>query len=423
MKINRALAILCVLITMVISNGYSQGGLSPYSQLGIGDIQRNSLIQHNGMGGLGISNGSSFYMNTLNPALLPYNRLTVYEVSWAYTNRSYQQGDATASSDGGNINYLSTAFPGKRGIWTFGFGLGPYSTVQYDFSRQSTIPGTSIISQFSDSGTGGINQANLSAGVNLGAGISVGLKFAYLFGSIKKETSNFVNDPASPPIYVPVLFDRLSVSDIQLGLGLAYAKKLNEDLSLNLGFVFDRGSEIKARQFQSIETRLISGTSIAVDTLQDDVRGNIDIPNFFGFGASLRKGLKWTIGADVHLQNWGDYSNFGGTNPDFKESMKLILGGEFTPDVQSTESYWERVTYRLGLNYHQTPYIFNQQEIDEFGINFGLTMPVSRFSSLNFAFGFGARGNTDNDLIRDQFYQIQFGITFNDQWFIKRVYD
>ena len=78
----------------------------------------------------------------------------------------------------------------------------------------------------------------------------------------------------------------------------------------------------------------------------------------------------------------------------------------------------------LGFNYQKTPYLVNQQEIDDFGINFGVTFPLRNISRLSLAFKVGERGTTDNDLIQERYYRAYLGITVNDnKWFIRRKFD
>ena len=71
----------------------------------------------------------------------------------------------------------------------------------------------------------------------------------------------------------------------------------------------------------------------------------------------------------------------------------------------------------------ETPYVVNDITINDFGINFGASLPVSGFSSIDLAAKFGRLGTTDNGLIKESYYQIVIGATINDRWFIKRKYD
>ena len=134
------------------------------------------------------------------------------------------------------------------------------------------------------------------------------------------------------------------------------------------------------------------------------------------------------IGLDARFQKWTDFKNFNGSNENLGDQIKIIFGGELTPEATSVTSYFKRVTYRFGLSYENTPYQianadgqFNQ--VNDFGINLGWTMPVSRISNLDFAFTYGVRGNVDDTLIREQYFRFHLGVTFNDRWFIQRRYN
>jgi hypothetical protein len=78
----------------------------------------------------------------------------------------------------------------------------------------------------------------------------------------------------------------------------------------------------------------------------------------------------------------------------------------------------------VGIRYQQTPYLVNDQKINDFGINFGVTLPLRSLSRLSLAFQVGQRGSTDNDLIQERYFRANLGITVNDnKWFIRRKFD
>jgi len=39
------------------------------------------------------------------------------------------------------------------------------------------------------------------------------------------------------------------------------------------------------------------------------------------------------------------------------------------------------------------------------------------------AFKWGKRGNKDENILEESYFKIYLGLTFNDQWFIKRKFD
>jgi hypothetical protein len=93
-----------------------------------------------------------------------------------------------------------------------------------------------------------------------------------------------------------------------------------------------------------------------------------------------------------------------------------------TPDPFATENYLKVWTYRLGVSMEQAPFLANGKPVKDLGINFGFSLPAGR-SSLDFAFKYGKRGNKSDNLLEENYFKIYFGITFNDQWFIKRKFD
>jgi hypothetical protein len=70
----------------------------------------------------------------------------------------------------------------------------------------------------------------------------------------------------------------------------------------------------------------------------------------------------------------------------------------------------------------QLPYLANGNKVKDIGINFGLSLPAGR-SSLDIGFRYGKRGNRADNLFEESYMKIFFGVSFNDNWFIKRKFD
>ena len=81
------------------------------------------------------------------------------------------------------------------------------------------------------------------------------------------------------------------------------------------------------------------------------------------------------------------------------------------------QSYLSRVTYQFGFNYEKTPIQINNTIIDDFGINFGVSLPVGNASIFNFGFRYGQMGTTSDGLIQEDYFRINLGMTFNDRSF------
>jgi len=82
------------------------------------------------------------------------------------------------------------------------------------------------------------------------------------------------------------------------------------------------------------------------------------------------------------------------------------------------------VVYRGGVRFEQTGLNVDGHDINEFGISFGLGLPVGRmFSNINLGFEFGKRGTKDFGLIQENFFNTFLSFSLNDRWFEKRLYD
>ena len=131
---------------------------------------------------------------------------------------------------------------------------------------------------------------------------------------------------------------------------------------------------------------------------------------------------KFKAGLEVRLQNWNNVEDIANTGV-LQNALELRAGGEIQPDYLSNRLV-KRAIYRLGA-YYSTGYLeVLDHDISEYGITFGLSVPIkSAVSRLNFSFETGNRGTVKDGLISETFFRAYIGFTLNDKWFIKRKYD
>ncbi len=409
-----------------ITVAWGQAARSPFSYLGIGEPYGNALTHNQGMAGVGISNPQYFFLNNQNPALLVFNRFTVFEAGFIGEKRTTKGNGLSESNGSGNLNYLVTAFPVKLARWTTSIGLMPYSSVNYKLDYTQPIEGSSNTVSIKESGEGGINQFFWSNGVVLNKNFSVGLKVNYLFGSVIREYSNALNLSNQPILYKPTIYTRNYVKDFNFTAGLSFHKDSlagRKNYKINVGAVYDFKADLNTEYYARIERRNSAGI-VDSTTIVNNVPGSISIPSSFSAGISFGKGEYWVVGADFTYLDYRKFRDFSGeTQPWGAAGYKSSLGAEFTPDPTAIGSYLKRMTYRTGVSYDKYPYLINGNLVKDFGINFGLSVPVARFSSLDFAVKVGKRGNLTDNTIEENYFKIYFGMTFNDQWFIKRRFD
>jgi len=116
----------------------------------------------------------------------------------------------------------------------------------------------------------------------------------------------------------------------------------------------------------------------------------------------------------------------GQTGSEFGDAFRIAVGGELLPNYEVSKA-GPRITYRFGVHYERTPYLVNSQEVNDFGINFGTSLPLSGIwgvSNVNLGATFGNRGNVTDGLIRENYLKLSIGFSLQDQtWFARQKYN
>jgi len=405
----------------------AQNAASPYSIFGIGTISNYGLTYHKSMGGLGISNGKPWILNNINPAILPINNFSTFDAGLYTEVRNLTTSELSQSNTTGGLSYLTLGFPIVNTKWTMAIGLMPYSNVSYNITTSGNVTNKEeATANYQYEGNGGINQVYLSSGWQLVPNLLyIGARAGYAFGTVEDNTTINIDevlyedeedDTGVTKDFRSSRFYRSNrYSDFLFEGGLYLTKKVGKQTSANLGFIYELSTNMNTRRDERIEIVDGSTPDPPTDIILENAKGTTFLPQKFGGGLSLTKGYKWTFGVDYYSRDWSDFSSDFGTAQNLTKSYEIIAGGEFTPDLFSVSSYLERVTYQFGFNYEQTPVMINNINIDDFGINFGVSLPVGNSSIFNVGFKYGQRGTTSNGLIREDYFKINLGMTFNDR--------
>lgn len=402
-----------------------QAARSPFTTFGIGEPYGNALINTQGMAGVGVSQPQYWFANNQNPALLIYNNLTVFQAGMIVESRTIKGDTVSEKSTGGNMNYLVTAFPIMPTRWTTSLGLMPYTTVKYQLQYEKEVLNSTDMADVIEEGSGGLTQLYWSNGVRLTKDLAVGLKTSYIFSSIINDYKDRLQNSAQPVNPWVGVQERTYVKDFTFTAGISYSVDSlfsQQKYRLSVGAVYNFSADLNTRQ-RNIFYRTLSGV-IEDDPNRDTLRsakGTIYIPPAMTAGISLSRGSKWTIGTEFSYQDWSTFRSVSQDDEGLGEAWRVALGGEITPDLLS-ESVIKRTTYRLGASLEQYPFMANNNTVKDAGINFGFSLPAGR-SSLDLAFKLGRRGNKADNILEETYFKVYFGITFNDQWFIKRKFD
>lgn len=425
---------------LFLSNLHGQVTRSPFTTFGIGEIYDNGLTNNQGMGGIGVSVPQYFYINNQNPALLispmqgSHNFLTLFEAGVIVERRTIASDTSSESTKGGNLNYLTIAVPVKPGRWVSSLSITPFSTVKYKSQYQGDILNSDDEVTITEEGSGGINQVAFANGVRLHRDLQVGFKAAYFFGSIVKTYQNKLTNSSQPNNLTTAFDEKTYVRDFGFTGGIAYSRDSlfsRNRYRITIGASYEFGATLKARQRNVFYRVTDVGDQRDVDTLATR-RGSIKLPSGFSVGATLSQRGRWNVGFEMSARDWSDFRSLGDVPESaYGKAWRYAIGGEITPDYFA-DNYLKKITYRLGLSLEQTPYRTNvasdptaspiYNPVKDVAVSFGMSMPAGR-SSLDLGFRLGKRGDTADNFFQEDYFRIFFGVTFNDQWFVKRRFD
>jgi hypothetical protein len=401
---------------------YGQNGtVSPYSYFGIGDLRSGSTIENQMMGGLSLYT-DSIHLSLKNPAGYGKLRLTTYTAGLSHTEISLNSFTEQEKSSVTNLEYLAIGFPLSPKM-SAGFGLRPFSSVGYDVLQETTNPsGDEVTNLYS--GEGGINQVFFSLGFEIARNLNLGASVNFNFGTLRNTKIQRIEG-----VQFGTRQDQESeVDGYDFVYGLTFTPKIRDKYTLFTSAVINTQVNLVADNTQTINSfSLSTGATIEeqeVDLAQQGLKNTeLKIPTIATFGLGYGEDKKWFVGAEYSFQQLSSFENrfLKIQNQEYTDASSYSLGGFYIPDFASFDSFLKRVTYRAGLRYDNTGIVVNEKEIQNFGITFGLGLPLGgSFSNLNLGFEWGKRGTTAADLIEEKYFRVNVGVSFNDRWFQKR---
>ncbi len=408
---------------------YAQNGtVSPYSYFGVGDLRSVVSVENQMMGGISMY-GDSIHLNLNNPAAYAKLRTTTYTASISRKEIGLKSVDGKQNSSVTNLGYLSIGFPIIDEIAGVGFGLKPYSSVGYGIKSKYNDPDAGLISN-EYSGEGGLNTVYFSLGFKLMKDLTLGATANLNFGTVKsRRVQNIEN----------VQFGTFDFRESQISGGnfkfaANYEPMITDKIRMNTFLGIDTQVNMSSKNTKTIGS-FSSSTGQEVEKIDVNLnrlglkRRGIMVPTNTTLGLGFGQDRKWFVGGEYSFQKLEKYSApfFNVDNLTYENASKFSLGGFYVPDYTSFSSYFKRVTYRAGAKYGNSGMIVNNESIKDFGITFGLGLPMNApndpFSNINIGFEIGQRGTTDANLIKESYIKINIGLSLNSKWFHKRTID
>lgn len=430
--IKRLFIVILVLNSIIITA--QRNSSSPYSFFGIGQEFSPKTVENASMGGIGVAITQLNHLNFSNPAAYADLRYTTYSLGGETSFLSLKETNASQSGNSTSLRYVALGFPiGKKA--GFSAGLQPLSSVGYALLNQKTDADGNITQITRFTGDGGTNRLYGSFGIKVLKGLNLGLEAGFIFGTI---TNNVATQRAGVSLATKNE-EKINIRGGQFKVGAQYKTEFKDKLQLNTGISIQLENSLGTSGTERLYSLSYgnNGVEIPRDILVNkSFKGNFKQPAKTILGAGLGKENKWYAGINYEFQgafNNQDYITASAENSyKYEDSNRISLGGFYTPKINSISSYWNRVTYRAGLRVEKTGLLVdgtgtgnNFTSINDFGINVGLGLPLPKqISTLNLGFEYGQKGTTNNNLIKENYFNVRLSLSLNSLfWFKKREID
>ena len=412
-----------LLIVLVSIQGFAQrNNISPYSFFGTGEETSQKTVEEISMGQIGTAFNSTYRFTFSNPAALASLQFTTYSIAGQNIAIKVDDGNNTGNASTASLSYIALGIPlgPKSG---FSFGLQPNTTVGYSLTKEFKNTSGELQALDLFQGEGGTNRVFLGFGYQPHKNINIGAEVAYIFGSIENTLLNRRDG---------VQFATMHKTDTDITgttakIGVQYFTKITDKLVLKTGAVVHLSNKLSAEGNELLFSLVNTGGGVvsARDTVVNkSFESTIKRPNITVISSGVGEENKWYAGIEYSFRDALDFSNDvlnQNTVISYGKSNRLSFGGFYTPKYNSVTSYWQRVTYRGGVKFKQTGLVVNNTQVNDFGISFGVGLPIGQqLSNLNLGFELGKRGEINNELVKENYINFRLSLTLNDKWFKKR---
>lgn len=389
----------------------AQNNSSPYSVLGIGDIESSSFNRYTGMANTGVALSDSRYINNSNAAsltaLIP--RFYTFELSERYKQILYTGAGVQAPDDKTSdfqMRRLNLAAKiTKR--WGSSIGLMPFSTAAYSFSAYKNIQGTSQSVAANYTGQGGVNQVYWANGFRITKNTSLGVTSSLLFGSLK-QAENLQGGSTSGTL---ITTKNNYLHNYYFNFSLQTKLKLNKHWLSTYGLTFTPQTALHQTYTVNV-TDSSTGATIKAGTPQ---YGYYNLPMTVNAGIALIKDQKYTFTVNAQSQSWGTL-NYAGANYQLVNSNRISLGFQSSRLLRNYYNQdYEKGFFQLGL-YGGNSYLkVNNQQITDFGGSIGYGRNSFR-SALGWvaALEVGRQGSYNNSVLSENYVNLTITLSYLD---------
>jgi hypothetical protein len=252
--------------------------------------------------------------------------------------------------------------------------------------------------------------------------LSLGVKMTYLFGSLDLIRSVSSYNPGS----VTILSDseKSRFNAFSFGFGAHYHKSFDK-IFLNVGAFYNLSTDLdgKKDKFTTTSVSKIPAGTYFVDTLVYGIQqeGTINIPQSMAIGASVILDQKLELAVDFQKDTWSK-STFFGENKNLSDNQRFSFGLEYTPDFGSPK-YIKVIKYRAGFTYIESYLTYEGVQLRQTGGTMGVGLPLRSGGIINVGLQYNHREIPGNDILKENYLQLNLNFSLRSNWFFKRHFD
>lgn len=366
-----------------IFNIQAQSTYSPYSMLGLGEIENRDYGRTSGMSNIGIGVRDYDYLNPLNPAAISGldSLKYLFDVSIAGKMSYYSRKSKDDNAFNGNFKKVALGFR-VFPRWGISFGFKPFSDVGYQIYSQEPVEGSTATKDVYLKGSGGLYKLYVSNGFRILNNLSVGINTMYVNGTIKQseDQSEYVFQKES------------SVSQIYNTFGMQFHTR-----KLTIGAIYGYKQNISVKN-----KTLIYSSSVLIEENKDRSTGQF-IPETMGVGFShIHKKIIW--GIDFQCQKWEGIES-GISNAKIVDSYQLNAGFGYTPNGDNTYKIKKQGQIQFGTSFSKSYIQISGEDAYNYSVSTGYGLPVNSGAVLlNLALEYGNALSAPSGYIKESYF-------------------
>ena len=397
----------------------AQGNYSPYSQMGIGDIEDGFYNRTTGLGNTGIAYRSNRFLISNNPASFSElaNQYFTMETGLRGSFIDYKGSPVDiASTQSADITFRRLAMGIKATKhWGTSIGLVPFSTQNYEFNVPYHLQGsaTEIANHFY-AGHGSVNKAYWANSYEFFHHVSIGAEAAYIFGQLNQKDIIQAGNGAT----LTSTTNDLNLQNLYMTYGIQAYSNLGKHWQLTLGGTFSNKADLLASYNKGV---LGADSSVLQNT--ELTQRYLTLPNSYGVGLALTHNQHFTWVADYRYQDWSAVKSknvYPGQDYSIASSERGSFGFEISKKRSFYNSKVELSYFQSGVYYGNSYLQINGQQIKDMGVTVGFGVNSLK-TPLAYAitFQYGIKGTTKNNLIRENYANVTFLINYGSIWYTK----